>query len=145
MFVHLFGCSLLFVFSSLCVCVWVGGCVCFLVCFCLFGFAFTICLAVFFVCSFSFSFLFPFLPHCAAYRVLVLQIGVGAETPRWESRVQDIGPPENSQPQGILIGKSSPRGLHLNPKTWLHPTAGKLHCWMPHAKQLARQEHNPTH
>ena len=39
---------------------------------------------------------------------LVLRLGVRPEPLRWESRVQDIGPLENSQPLIISIGKSSP-------------------------------------
>ena len=64
---------------------------------------------------------------------------------RRESQVQDIGPPETSQPHVVSISESAPRDLRLNAKTQLHPTASKLHCWMLHAKQLRRQEHNPTH
>ena len=78
-----------------------------------------------------------------ADRVLVLWPGVRPEPPRWESRVQDIVPPKTSQPHVISIGKSSPKDLRLNAKTQLHSTASKLQCWMPHAKQLARQEHKP--
>ena len=80
-----------------------------------------------------------------ADRVLVLQPSVRPEPLRWESWVQDIGPPETSQPHVISIGESSPRDLRLNAKTQLHSTANKLQCWTPYAKQLARQEHNPTH
>ena len=39
----------------------------------------------------------------------------------------------------------SPRDLNLNAKTQLHSTTSKVQCWTPYAKQLARQEHNPTH
>ena len=132
---------LFFVFSFF-VFVFLSVGVCFFVCYSLFGFAFTICLGVL---SVHFLVFFPFLPHCATCRVLVLWSAVGPETLRWESWVQDSGPPENSWPQGILISKSSPRGFHLNNKTWLHPRASKLQCWTPHTKQLARQEHNPIH
>ena len=70
---------------------------------------------------------FPsFLPSHVAGRVLVLQLGVRPEHPRWESQVQDIGPPETSWPYVISIGKRSPRDLHLNTKTQLHPMASKL-------------------
>ena len=79
------------------------------------------------------------------YRVLVLRPGVRPEPLRLESRVQDTGPPETSWPHVISIGEKSRRDLRLNAKTQLHPTASKLQCWKPHAKQLARQEHNPTH
>ena len=63
----------------------------------------------------------------------------------WEGHVQDTGPPETSGSCVISISESSPRDLHLNAKTQLHSTISKLLCWTPHAKQLARQEHNPTH
>ena len=82
---------------------------------------------------------------CVADRVLVLQLGVRPVPLRWESRVQDIGPPEASWLHVISNGKSSPRDLHLNAKTQLHSMTSKLPCWTPYAKQLARQEHNHTH
>ena len=91
------------------------------------------------------SFFLSFLLSRVADRVLVLQPGVRPVPLRWESRVQDIGPPETSQLHIITNGKSSPRDLHLNAKMQLHSIASKLQCWMPYAKQLARQEHNPTH
>ena len=78
-------------------------------------------------------------------RVLVLWLGVGPEALRWESRVQDIGPPETSWPHVLSIGESSPRDLHLNAKTQLHSTTSKFQRWTPHAKQLARQEYKPLH
>ena len=53
-----------------------------------------------------------------ADRVLVLQLGV--RPLRWESQVQDIGPPETSQTHVISISKSSQRDLHLNAKTQRH-------------------------
>ena len=82
---------------------------------------------------------------CVAERVLVLQPGVRPEPLRWESRVQDNGPPEIGQHHVISVDESSPRDLHLNVKTQLQSMTSKLQCWTPHAKQLARQEHNPTH
>ena len=94
---------------------------------------------------FVFLVFFPsFLLSRVAGRVLVLQPGVRPEPPRWESLVQDVGPPEISWPHVISISESSLRDLHLNTKTQLHPMVSKLQGWMPHAKQLARQEHNPT-
>ena len=80
-----------------------------------------------------------------ADRVLVLRPGVRPVPLRWESQVQDIGPPETSQLCIISNGESSPRDLHLNSKTQVHSTTSKLQGWTPYAKQLARQEHNPTH
>ena len=64
--------------------------------------------------------------------------GVGMPSP-------GFGNTREFPPQGILNGKSSPGCLHLNSKTWLHPTACRVQCWMPHTKQQARQEHKPTH
>ena len=76
--------------------------------------------------------------------VLVLQLGFRPVPLKWESRVQDIVPPETSWFHVILNGETSPRVLHLNAKTQLHSTTRKLQCWTPYAKQLARQEHNLT-
>ena len=77
--------------------------------------------------------------------VLVLQPGVRPVPLRWESQVQDTGRPETSRLHVTSNGESSSRDLHLNAKTQLHSTTSKLQCWTPYAKQLARQEHNPTH
>ena len=87
----------------------------------------------------------PHVPGHVADSVLVLQPGVRPEPLRGESRVQDIGPPETSRAHVISIGESSPRDLCLHTNTQINPTASKLQCWMPHTKQLGRQEHNPTH
>ena len=54
-----------------------------------------------------------------ADQVLVLRSSVRPEPLRWESRVQDIGPPETSEPHVISISESSPRDLQLNAKTQL--------------------------
>ena len=53
--------------------------------------------------------------------------------------------PETSQLHIILNSECSPTDLRLNAKTQLHSTTSKLQCWTPYTKQLARQEHNPTH
>ena len=88
----------------------------------------------------------PRLPKSrVADRVLVLWLAVRPEPLRWESWVQDIGPTETSRPHVISISESYPRDFHLNAKSQLHSMTSKLQCWTPHAKQLARQEHNPTH
>ena len=55
-----------------------------------------------------------------AVRILVLQPGVRPVPLRWESRVQDIGPPETSGLHVISNSESSPRDLHLNTKTQLN-------------------------
>ena len=82
---------------------------------------------------------------CVANRVFVLWSGVRPEPLRWESQVQDTDLPETSQAHIISTGKRSARDPHINAKTQLHPMASKFQCWTPYAKQLARQEHNPTH
>ena len=98
-----------------------------------------------FLSFFIFSFL-PFLLSHVADRVLLLQPGVRPDPLRRESSVQDIGPTETSRAHIISIsGESSPRHLHINAKPQIHSMTSKLHCWTPHAKQIARQEHNPSH
>ena len=132
-FVWLFCLFLCFLFRSVCVC--------FFVWFSLFSFPFTIWFGVLSVRIFVFFLFFQAGWHS---RVLVLQLGVGPEPLRWKSRVQDIGPPETSWPHVISIGKSFLRDRHLNTKTQLHLKASKIQCWMPHAKQLTKQEQNTT-
>ena len=72
------------------------------------------------------SFFLPFLLSHVADKVLVLWPGVRPEPLRWESQIQDIGPPETTQPRIISVGESSPRDLHPNAKTQLHSTTSKL-------------------
>ena len=72
-------------------------------------------------------------------------MGVGPKLLWWELRVQTTGLTENLRPQGIFIGVRSHGGPHLSTKTQLDPTAYKLQCRKPQAKQQVRQEHNPTH
>ena len=91
---------------------------------------FILIILIFIIIIFFFSFL-PFLLSCVANRVLLLRPSVRPKPLRWEGWVQDIGPPETSQPHIISISESSPRDLHLNAKTQLHPTASKLQCWAP--------------
>ena len=80
-----------------------------------------------------------------ADRVVVFRPGVRAVPLRWESRDQDIGPPETSRLHITSNGKCTPRDLHLNAKSQFHSMTSKLQCWTCYAKQLARQEHNHTH
>ena len=102
--------------------------------------------ALFFLIFFNLKkFFLPFLLSCVTDRVLVLWPAVTPESLRWESRVQNIGPPETSQPHVISINESSATDLHLNAKTQFHTMTSKLQCWTPHVKQLARQEHNSTY
>ena len=63
----------------------------------------------------------------------------------WELQVQTTGLTENLRPQGILIRVRSPGRPHLSTRTRLYPTAYKLQCWKPQAKQPLRQEHSPMH
>ena len=64
-------------------------------------------------------------------RVLVLQQGARTEPLRGESLVQDIGPPETSQPHVISTCESSPRDLGLNAETQLHSMTSKLQVGHP--------------
>ena len=130
LFVCLVYCFLLFVFSV------------FYYSFVLFVFVFVqFC---FYHLSWLLSFFFNWL-CCVSCRVLVSWPWVTTEPQLWEHWDQATGPPDNSCPLGILIGMSSPRMPHLNSKTRLQPTACKLHCWAPQAKQQARQGQSPTH
>ena len=63
-----------------------------------------------FLLSFSFflSFFLPFILSRVDDRLLVLQPGVRAVPLRWESQVQDIGPPETSQLHVISNGENLP-------------------------------------
>ena len=108
-------------------------------------FKFFALITLFYFIFFFLSFFLPLLLSHVADRVLVLPRDIRPLPLRWESQVQDIGPPETSQLQVISNSESSPRDLHLNTKTQLHSTTSKLQCCTPYAKQLATQEHNPTH
>ena len=68
----------------------------------------------------------PHVPGRVADRDFVLWPGVRPVSLRWESRVQDIGPPETSQLHVIANGESSPRDLQLNAKTQIHSKTSKL-------------------
>ena len=81
----------------------------------------------------------------AAYGILVPQPGIEPASSALEGRFLTTGPPENLRPQGIFIGVRSPGGPDLSTKTQLYPTAYKLQCWKPQAKQPVRQGHNPTY
>ena len=103
-------------------------------------FKFIIIIFIFYFNNFI-LFYFIYLFFCLAFLlshvadgVLVLWLGVRPEPLRWETRVQDIGPPETSLPQEIPKHESSPRDLHLNAKIQLYSTTSKLQCWTPYAK-----------
>ena len=93
---------------------------------------------------FFFLFFLPFILSRVDDRLLVLQPGARAVPLRWESQVQDIGPPETSQLHVIPDGENLPE-ISINAKTQPHSMTSKLQCWTPYAKQLARQKHSPTH
>ena len=66
-------------------------------------FYFNNCILFFFL-----SFFLPFILSHVDDRVLVLQLGVRPVPLRWESRVQDIGPPETSQLHATSDSKNLP-------------------------------------
>lgn len=93
----------------------------------------------FFFLSIIFSvFLSLSLLCCVAWVVLVLQLGVRPEAPRWETQVQDGGPPDNSWPHETLINESSPKRCQLNAKTRPHPKVSKLQCQRLYAKPRSK-------
>ena len=75
---------------------------------------------------------------------MVPRLEVGPELLWWQLQVQTTGLTESLRPQGIFIGVRPPGGPHLSTKTRLYPTACKLQCWTPQAKQPVRQEYSPT-
>ena len=48
------------------------------------------------------------------------------ENQRWETRIQDFEPPQNSKPHGLLIGERPTKGLNQKKKAKPHPKACKL-------------------
>ena len=72
-------------------------------------FYFKILIILFYFYYLFILFFSPFSSEPCADTVLVLWPGVRPEPLRWESRAQDIGPPETSWPHVISIGESSPR------------------------------------
>ena len=125
------------------------------------GFSLFICLGFCFLGFFSFFFLSFFSFFCFFFLFFPIMwlagswcSGLGLGLSLWGGRAESrtLDHQRTPSPMELLISDSSPRGVRLNTKTQLHPsctagcyTAGYLHCWMPHTKQLARQEHNPTH
>ena len=101
---------------------------------------------ILFICLFVFSFFFFFIVFWAVWLAGLWCTGLVSGLSPQGGRVKfRTLPPETSRAHIISIGESSPRDLHPNKKTQLHPTASKLQRGMPHAKKLVRQEHNPTH
>ena len=143
----------------LCVCLYMFICFCFY----LFEFAFTICFSIIFLflgegflvfswfggflfdlffCFFwsSQSFFGLFVCLLVCFNTLYCQISLwdlGSRSRVWVSGrgvwVQDTRPPENSWPQGVLIGEHSCEGPHLNPR----PSTTQLPA-APSAGRLAR-------
>ena len=58
--------------------------------------------------SFLLSFFLPFILSHVDDRLLVAQPGIKALPLRWDSQVQDIGPPETSQLHVISNGENLP-------------------------------------
>lgn len=101
--------------------------------------AFNICLGPLFVLIFLFFLSFSFSFSSVLYGLWNLGApAMGSGLKLWDRRPDPWW--ENVQPHGILIGKKSPKGLHLNHKTWPDTKASKLQCWTLHPKQLEKQE-----
>ena len=107
-------------------------------------FIFLICFTFFVIVLLLFSFAF-FWPHHTACETSVPRPEIGPKLLWWELQVQTAGLTENLRPQGILIRVRRPGGPYLSTKIWLYPTACKLQCWMPKAKQPVRQKYSLTH
>ena len=163
--------DIFFFFFSFCECV----CVCFCVWFCLYSFAFTIYPRVLSVRFFKLLLLVLkkiFLTSCffnnfILFYFILSSCFLSFFSPFYSEPCagQDLGAPARCQGCATEVGEpssghwstrdlpaprnikqqKSPRDLHLNAKTQLHSTTSKLQCWIPYAKQLARQEHNPIH
>ena len=130
---------LIFVFFVFFVCFFAFVCLVLILLFVL-GFA---CFHLFLFLLFCYLSLFFFSPMPQS----LLGLGSLASSWTWSSGrkhwAQDIGAPENSWSQRMLICVSSLGGIHLDTKTWLLPTVCKLQCWEIHAKQVASPEHCP--
>ena len=139
----------LFLFGLLFIsCLRFGLFVCFLLFLCIvaIGLYLLLLFVLFFFVYFYLFFSSFFLWLCfMACGLLIPWPGDGPGPLEWEHWVQDAGLQENSWAQGILSSIHSPRGIHLNTKTRLQPTASRLQWWTPHTKQPARQEQRPTH
>ena len=134
---------LLFFFLWMCMCMLL--CVIFVSIALLLLFVLRFCLFIFLFLFLFIYFLSSFLLSPVADRVFTFWLAVGPEPLGWKGWAWDIGPPGTSQLHVISIRESSPRDLCLNTKTHPYSMASKLQCRMSHTKQLARQEHKPTH
>ena len=99
----------------------------------------------FYVISFFFLFFPPFSFEPCDWQGL----GARAKGQAWAAEVWEPSSgywsTRDFQPHVKSTGENSSRDLRLNVMTQFHPTANKLQYWTPHAKQLTRQEYNPTH
>ena len=106
---------------------------------------FFILITLFFLLYSFFLFFSPFSSELCGWQSL----GAPATCQDWASEVGELSSGHSSnkdlQAPCNIKQQSSPRDFHLNAKTQLHLTTSKLQCWTPYAKQLARQEQNPTH
>ena len=78
--------------------------------------SFTICLGVLSVCLFVCWFDSPFL-SLFFYSVQLMASWCSSKVSSLNIQVQDVGPLEKSWPHGIVISKSSPKGLHFNTRS----------------------------
>lgn len=76
---------------------------------------------------------------------MVPRVRIRPELPRREHQAQNHGLTENSDAQATLIRSEFTQKLSSQYQDPAQPTACKLQCWTPQAKQPARQEHSPTH
>ena len=122
--------SFLFIFSNV-----------FFIFLILFYFLFFVIDLLFFVCCLSVY----FLPCCCS----LLGLGSQARGQAWAPVVEVLSPSHwtNREPQtpGNINQCELSQGSQFGTKTQLHPTACKLQCWRPQAKQPGRQEHNLSH
>ena len=134
----------------ICLLVWLLSSFLFLITFLFFYFnnfyCFILIILFLFILFYFFSFFFsPFFSEPCGWQGL----GAPAWCQAWASEMGELSSghwtTRDLQTPVMSISESCPRDLHLNAKTQLHPTASNIQCWMPQAKQIARQEHNPTH
>ena len=105
----------------------------------LFNFLFFIIILLFFVCCLFvlFCLFLVFLPHSAAFRVLVPRPAIGLEPLRGERRIQATGLTENFRLQRILIGVTLPGVLILAPRPGSNqqPANSSAGCLRPNNHQ----------
>ena len=144
------------VYASLCEFVCIALLLPFVLGFCLFFFNLkNLFFLIFFIFYFNYFILFYFILSSSFFFSPFYSEPCGGQVLGAPARVRavtEVGEPSSGHwstrdlpaPHNIKRRKS-PRDLHLNAKTQLHSPTSKLQCRTPYAKQLARQEHKPTH